>query len=92
MGPIHGTIINWYAHKYGYRNFEMKNTSHNILPVDFLMLGEGYHNNHHKFATSANFGYKWFEIDPTYYVIKVLDFLHIIKLKETSKVHSVSLF
>jgi stearoyl-CoA desaturase (delta-9 desaturase) len=92
MGPIHGTIINGYTHKYGYRNFEMKNTSHNILPIDFLIQGEGYHNNHHKFATSANFGYKRFEIDPTYYVIKALDFLHIIKLKETSNVHSVSLF
>ncbi len=35
MSPIHGAIINWFAHKYGYRNFEVGDTSRNFLPVDF---------------------------------------------------------
>lgn len=81
MAPIHGVIINWFGHIYGYVNFKMKNTSKNLFHFDFLMMGEGYHNNHHKHATSANFGVKWHEIDITYLIIRVLDFFKIIKLK-----------
>ena len=40
FSPIHGAIINWFAHKYGYRNYEVKDTSRNFLPFDFLMMGE----------------------------------------------------
>ncbi|MFN4086700.1 MAG: acyl-CoA desaturase [Spirosomataceae bacterium] len=81
MGPIHGVIINWYAHKYGYRNFEVSDTAKNLLPFDFLMLGESYHNNHHKFGGRANFGIKWHEFDPTYPFIKLLQAFKIIRLK-----------
>ena len=81
MAPIHGVIINWFGHIYGYVNYKMSNTSKNLFHFDFLMMGEGYHNNHHKHATSANFGVKWHEIDMTYLVIKVLDFFGFIKLK-----------
>ena len=80
MGPVHGVIINWYAHKYGYRNFEVNDTARNLLPFDFLMMGESYHNNHHKFISRPNFGFRWFELDPTYPVIKVLSLLRIIRL------------
>lgn len=83
MSPIHGAIINWFAHKYGYRNFEVGDTSRNFLPVDILMMGESYHNNHHKHATRANFGgIRWHELDPTYPAIKLFDMLGIIRLKE----------
>lgn len=92
MGPIHGVIINWFAHKYGYRNFEINNTSHNLLPFDVIMIGEGYHNNHHKFASSANFGYKWYEVDLTYLVILFLKFLGIIQIKRDAKQRVVSEF
>ena len=81
MSPIHGAIINWFAHKYGYVNFIVKDTSKNFLPVDFLMMGESYHNNHHKHGNRANFGgIRWHEIDPTYLVIKVLDKLGVISI------------
>lgn len=81
MGPVHGVIINWYAHKYGYINFKVNDTAKNLLPVDFLMMGESYHNNHHKFGGRANFGIKWHEFDPTYPLILVLNAFKIIKLK-----------
>jgi stearoyl-CoA desaturase (delta-9 desaturase) len=84
MAPIHGVIINWFGHIYGYVNYKMSNTSKNLFPFDFLMMGEGYHNNHHKHATSANFGVKWHEIDITYLIIRVLDFFGFIKLKTVS--------
>jgi stearoyl-CoA desaturase (delta-9 desaturase) len=79
-GPVHGAIINYFAHKYGYRNFEMEDTSKNFLPVDVLMLGESYHNNHHKLLSRPNFGVRWFEIDPVYPVIKFLHWIKIIRL------------
>ncbi len=85
MGPVHGVIINWFAHKYGYTNFKLNNTSKNLLPVDFLMLGEAYHNNHHKYASSINFGVRWFELDPVYPVILFLNFLGIVKVKKQAR-------
>ena len=81
IGPLHGAVINWFAHKYGYRNYKLKNTSTNLLPVDFLMLGESYHNNHHKYNGRPNFGVRWFEIDPVYPFILLFDKLGIIRLR-----------
>jgi len=87
MSPIHGAIINWFAHVYGYRNFEVGDTSKNFLPVDFLMMGESYHNNHHKHGSRANFGgVRWHEIDPTYIVIKLLDKIGVIEIVRNKEI------
>lgn len=80
MGAFHGAIVNWFAHKYGYINFRLRNTAMNLLFVDVLMLGESYHNNHHKHPSSVNFGQRWFEIDPVYHVIRLLSYIKIIRL------------
>jgi stearoyl-CoA desaturase (delta-9 desaturase) len=80
MGPIHGGIVNYCGHKFGYRNYELKDKSTNALPVDFALMGELYQNNHHRFGNDINFAKKWFEIDPTYQIAKILDRLHIIKI------------
>lgn len=86
LSPVHGAIINWFAHKYGYRNFEVGDTSRNFLPVDFLMMGESYHNNHHKHGSRPNFGgVRWFELDPTYIIIKALDKMKVIKINKYTK-------
>ncbi len=91
-GPVHGAIINWYAHKYGYENYKMDNTSENLLHVDFLMLGESYHNNHHKHPSSINFGVKWHELDPVYPVIRLLNKLRIIRIaKQVPQLQTISL-
>ena len=82
LGPLHGAIINWYAHKYGYTNYKLKNTAQNLLHVDILMLGESYHNNHHQSPSSINFGRRWHEIDPGYVIIKFLAWIRIIKLNK----------
>jgi stearoyl-CoA desaturase (Delta-9 desaturase) len=82
MGAFHGAIVNWFAHKYGYKNYILKNTSENLLIVDFLMLGESYHNNHHKFPSAINFGKRWHEIDPIYPVIRLFAWLGIIKIPQ----------
>jgi stearoyl-CoA desaturase (delta-9 desaturase) len=81
MGPIHGVIINWFAHKYGETNFATDNTSKNLFKVDVLMLGEGYHNNHHKFPSNTNFAAKKGEFDFCYPVIRLLNKIKIIKIR-----------
>ena len=82
MGPVHGAIINWYAHRYGYTNFKLDDTARNLLPFDFLMMGESYHNNHHKFGGRPNFGgFRWHEFDPAYPLIRLLDKVGILKLR-----------
>lgn len=84
MGPIHGAIVNWCGHKYGYRNFDTGSVdkSRNTLLVDFVTWGELFQNNHHKYAMAPNFAARWFEVDPTYPVIRALAALRIIKLAE----------
>jgi len=80
MGPIHGVIINWFAHKYGETNFPTDNTSKNLFKVDVLMLGEGYHNNHHKFPSRSNFAAKKGEFDPVYPIIRLLNKWRVIRI------------
>jgi stearoyl-CoA desaturase (delta-9 desaturase) len=80
MGPVHGAIVNWAGHKYGYRNFNENDHSKNTLFFDFLMLGELFQNNHHHAGARPNFAAKWWEIDPVYPIIKILDKVKIIKL------------
>lgn len=82
MAPIHGVIINWFGHIYGYINFKTTDTSKNLFRFDFLMMGEGYHNNHHKYSSRANFGgVNWYEVDVTYVIMRILNKIGIIKLK-----------
>jgi len=83
MGPVHGAIVNWSGHKYGYANFDNNDHSKNSLLLDFLMLGELFQNNHHRLPKRANFAVKWFEFDPTYPIVKLLHATKIIKLKVT---------
>jgi stearoyl-CoA desaturase (delta-9 desaturase) len=80
MGPIHGAIVNWCGHKYGYSNFDNKDNSKNSLIIDFLMMGELYQNNHHSKPLSMNFAHKWYEIDFTYWISKVLSSIGIIRM------------
>lgn len=82
MGPIHGAIVNWSGHKYGYANFDNNDKSKNSLILDFFMLGELFQNNHHRLPKRPNFAVKWFEFDPTYPVVKLLHALRVIKLKK----------
>lgn len=80
MGPTHGAIVNWCGHKYGYRNFDTKDKSRNTLLFDFVTVGELFQNNHHKHASSPNFAQRWFELDPTYQVMRLLAWVGAIEL------------
>lgn len=81
MGPVHGAVVNWCGHKYGYRNFNIKDESRNTSPLDILFLGELFQNNHHKYPGSARFAQRWWEADLTFPVIRVFHFLRILRMK-----------
>ncbi len=49
------------------------NQSHNIAFFGWLSWGEGWHNNHHAFPSSANFGFRWYHVDLGYYMIRLLE-------------------
>ena len=80
MGPVHGAIVNWCGHKYGYRNFANGDDSRNTLPVDVLCMGELFQNNHHKYGMSPDFAARRWEVDPTWQVMRVLARLGVIQL------------
>lgn len=87
IGPIHGAMVNWGGHKYGYVNFRnSKDHSKNTLPIDFLIGGELYQNNHHGKANSPNFAHRWFELDYGYQVMKFLRLVGIIHFETPRQV------
>ncbi|MEO6135258.1 MAG: fatty acid desaturase [Ginsengibacter sp.] len=83
MAAFQGTVINWWAHKFGYVNYKLKNTSKNILPVDFIFIGDAYHNNHHKFPGRPKNSNRWFETDLIYAITNLMSKLHIVQWKNS---------
>jgi stearoyl-CoA desaturase (delta-9 desaturase) len=86
MGPVHGAIVNWCGHKYGYRNYASEDVSRNTLVFDFLTAGELFQNNHHTYGMSPSFAARWFEVDPTYVVMKAFHALGIIDMTGAQKI------
>lgn len=62
--------INSVCHLIGTRPYDTRDTSRNNVVMAILTLGEGWHNNHHHYCASARQGFRWWEIDPTYYVLR----------------------
>lgn len=81
MGPIQGAIVNWCGHKYGYRNYENGDHSKNSSPWGILLMGELFQNNHHYAKDDANFAKRWFEFDLTFFIMRGLNFMRLIRLK-----------
>ncbi len=76
---FHGTAtINSLAHIFGNQRFKTGDQSRNNLWLSLITLGEGWHNNHHHYMHSARQGFYWWEIDITYYGLKVMSWVGII--------------
>lgn len=76
---IHATLcINSLAHLYGSRDFETEDQSRNNLFLSIITLGEGWHNNHHYYAGSARQGFYWWQIDITYYLLKIMSWIGLV--------------
>jgi len=67
--------INSLAHIWGTRRFETADQSRNNFLLALITFGEGWHNNHHKFMHSCRQGMRWWEIDFTYYLLKIMSWL-----------------
>jgi stearoyl-CoA desaturase (Delta-9 desaturase) len=76
----HSTFtVNSLAHVMGRRRYDTTDTSRNSLLVALITGGEGWHNNHHHYPSSARQGFFWWEIDVTYYGLKVLSWVGVVK-------------
>ncbi len=71
--------INSFSHLWGTQRYNTSDQSRNNLFLALLTFGEGWHNNHHKYPGASRQGFFWWEIDLTYYVLKLLSFLGIIR-------------
>ena len=70
--------INSVAHLYGTRRYEVEDDSRNNWLLGLLAMGEGWHNNHHRFSVSARQGFRWWQIDLSYLILRMLQWLGIV--------------
>ena len=76
---FHGTFtINSLSHVYGKQPYVTGDHSRNNLLLAIITLGEGWHNNHHHFPSATPQGFHWWQIDVTYYILKVLSIFRIV--------------
>lgn len=76
---FHATVtINSLAHRFGSRRFETRDNSRNNVWLALLTFGEGWHNNHHHFPGSARQGFRWWEIDLTYYALRAMSVVGLV--------------
>jgi len=75
-------IINGLAHWWGYRNYEVADTSTNITPWGIFIGGEELHNNHHTFGSSAKFSSKWWEFDIGWMYIRLMERVGLARVKK----------
>lgn len=87
----HGTFtVNSLSHMIGRRRYATTDNSKNSALIAIWTLGEGWHNNHHHYMTSANQGFRWWEYDPPYYALKVMSWFGLVWDLRTAPPHVVA--
>ncbi len=71
--------VNSLAHTVGSRRFETSDTSRNSFLLGLITMGEGWHNNHHRYPSSERQGFHWWEIDLTHYLLKALSWVGVVR-------------
>lgn len=80
VAGLHATwLINSATHIWGTRRFATRDDSRNNWWVALLTFGEGWHNNHHAHPVSARHGLAWYEFDPTYYTLRMLESVGLVR-------------
>jgi stearoyl-CoA desaturase (delta-9 desaturase) len=76
---FHATVtINSLSHRFGSRRYPTSDDSRNNLLLALITFGEGWHNNHHHYPGSARQGFRWWEIDLTYYTLKLMSWFGLV--------------
>jgi hypothetical protein len=76
----HGTfLVNSATHLFGRRRYATPDTSRNSLIIAVITGGEGWHNNHHYLPASSRQGFTWWEFDPTWYVLRGLAAVRVVR-------------
>jgi stearoyl-CoA desaturase (delta-9 desaturase) len=76
---FHATVtINSLAHRFGTRRFDTRDDSRNNFWLALLTFGEGWHNNHHFCPGSVRQGFRWWELDLTYYGLRLLELFGLV--------------
>jgi stearoyl-CoA desaturase (delta-9 desaturase) len=79
VAVYHGTFcINSLAHVSGSKRYVTGDDSRNNLLLAIFTMGEGWHNNHHAYQSSVRQGFRWWEIDPTFYILKALSWTGLV--------------
>ena len=79
LAVFHATmLINSMAHVWGSRRYATTDTSRNNPLLAVLTMGEGWHNNHHHYMSSARQGFLWWEVDMSYYVLRLLALIGVV--------------
>jgi stearoyl-CoA desaturase (delta-9 desaturase) len=81
--PIEGWLVNSLGHAMGGRNFETPDDSRNNHVVAWLVCGEGFQNNHHRYPSSAKFSYRWWELDFGYVLCRVLEAIGFVTIAKS---------
>jgi stearoyl-CoA desaturase (delta-9 desaturase) len=79
VAVYHATFcINSLAHVRGRKRYVTGDDSRNNWLLAFFTMGEGWHNNHHAYQSSVRQGFRWWEVDPTFYVLKALSWARLV--------------
>jgi fatty-acid desaturase len=81
-------LVNSAAHAFGYRTYRTGDKSTNCWWVALISFGEGWHNNHHAFPSSARHGLRWFEFDMTWLTIR---FLRAVRIARNVKIPTLEM-
>lgn len=79
-------LVNSATHRWGYATYRTQDDARNLWWVALLTFGEGWHNNHHAFPYSARIGHRWFELDPTWILLRLLAALGLVSHVRSPKI------
>jgi stearoyl-CoA desaturase (delta-9 desaturase) len=83
-----GVLINAFGHGWGGRNFDTDDNSRNNHPSAWLLLGEGFQNNHHRYPASARFSYRRWEVDSGFGLCRLLERLGVLTINRGTLIPS----